>query len=272
MEIAQRHGGVVINADSMQVYADLAVLTARPSAVEATAVPHRLFGHVEGAFPYSAAAWALDAQQEIQRARQVGALPVLVGGTGLYFRSLFKGLAHVPEVPAEIREAWRRRVVEEGSEALHRVLAERDPRMAARLRPNDPQRIARALEVIDATGTSLGDWQARATAPLVDPERWTRIVLVPERGDLARRIEARLEAMHASGAAEEANRLQARGLAPALPVMKAIGVAEFGALARGEIGAAEAIARAAAATRAYAKRQTTWFRTQMDEGWERVEV
>lgn len=260
----------MINADSMQVYTDLSVLTARPSAVDVATVPHRLYGHVDGAVAHSAAAWAVEARQEIQRARRAGALPILVGGTGLYFRSLFKGLAPVPEVPVEIRETWRRRVVAEGSEALHRVLAERDPTMAARLRPNDPQRIARALEVIDATGISLGDWQARETAPLVDPKGWTRIVLVPERADLARRVEARLEAMRSGGAADEAARLWARGLDPALPVMKAIGVAEFGALARGEIDEQEAIARAAAATRAYAKRQATWFRTQMDEGWQRL--
>jgi tRNA dimethylallyltransferase len=270
--MAEQHGGAVINADSMQVYADLRVLTARPGAEDRAVVPHRLYGHVDGAVAHSAAAWALEAHLEIQRARSDGLLPILVGGTGLYFRSLFKGLAPVPEVPVEIRMLWRRRIAEEGPEAAHRILAERDPVTAARLRTNDPQRIARALEVIDATGVSLSDWQSRATRPLVDPEGWTRIVLVPERADLSRRIETRLGAMRAGGAVEEAARLLARGLDPALPVMKAIGVREFGALARGEIGEADAIARASAATRAYAKRQATWFRTQMDAGWERVEA
>jgi tRNA dimethylallyltransferase len=270
LDLARRHRGIIINADSMQVYRDISIISARPGPGDLAAAPHRLYGHVDGAGAHSAAAWASEAQVEIQDAIRAGALPILVGGTGLYFKSLFNGLAPVPQVPVEIRERWRNVSLAHGSLHLHAELARRDPVMAGRLRPSDAQRLARALEVIDATGVSLAAWQTRATTPLVDSEGWKRVVLEPDREVLARRIEARLAAMLAGGALDEVARLLDRRLDPALPVMKAIGVPEFGALARGEIGEAEALARAAAATRAYVKRQTTWFRTQIGEGWERI--
>jgi tRNA dimethylallyltransferase len=271
--LARSLGGIVVNADASQVYADLAVLSARPSAEEEAAAPHRLYGHVNGAEAYGVGRWLADAAMVINCLKQAaeagsqersarGSMPIFVGGTGLYFEALTTGLATVPEVPAEVRARWRSTPPGE----LHAALERLDPVMAARLRPSDPQRLTRALEVIDGTGRSLAEWQCQTSPGPVLLERALRIVLSSDRAVLDGRIVTRLERMMEQGGVEEAARLASRGLPPSLPVMKAIGVAPFAAFARGEIGHAEALERARLDTRRYAKRQSTWFRNRM-AGW-----
>jgi tRNA dimethylallyltransferase len=267
LALAERHGGIVINADSMQVYADLRVLTARPSVEDEARAPHRLYGHVDGAVAYSAAAWAAAARDVIAAVRARGRLPILAGGTGLYFRSLFQGLAAVPPIPPDVRAKWRERAAREPLDVLRAELARRDPRAAARL--GDRQRIARALEVIDATGKPLEAWARDGALPLEAPQGWRRIVLDLPRAELHARCDARLDAMIAAGALEEVRALLDRRLDPTLPVMKAIGVTELRAHLDGESDLATALTRMKAATRRYVKRQITWFRTQMGD-WERI--
>ncbi|WMS41623.1 tRNA (adenosine(37)-N6)-dimethylallyltransferase MiaA [Acuticoccus sp. MNP-M23] len=270
MALAARLGGVVINADSMQVYGDLAILTARPSPADEARVPHALYGHVDAATAHSVAAFLSDVAGALAAARERGQRPVIVGGTGLYLAALTEGLSPTPQVPADVRALWRQRQKEAPSEALHAELARRDPPMAARLNPGDPQRIVRALEVVDGTGRSLLEFQAEKSPPLVDPAASTRIVLAPDRTVLRARIAARFEAMMASGALAEAATLAARGLDPALPSMKAIGVAPLIAHAAGALTAEEVMARAITESRQYAKRQDTWFRNRFRD-WPRYE-
>ncbi|MYZ49831.1 tRNA (adenosine(37)-N6)-dimethylallyltransferase MiaA [Rhizobiales bacterium L72] len=260
---------LVVNADSMQVYADLRVLSARPSAADEARVPHRLYGHVSGAEAYSAGRWLADVGPVLREAEAGGALPILVGGTGLYFRALAGGLSEIPAVPEPVRRRWRSALAEAGPAALYGLLAARDPEMAARLRPSDPQRIVRALEVLEATGRSLAAFQAGGGEPLLAGEGVARFVLEPDRAVLRCRIGARVEAMLAGGAVEEVASLLARRLPPELPVMKAIGVREIGALLAGSLARPEAAEAMNVATRQYAKRQATWFRNQMP-GWRRV--
>lgn len=270
LALAERHGGVVVNADAMQVYRDLSVLTARPSPEEEARVPHALFGHVDGATACSVAAWLLDAQTALAAAQEAGRVPVVVGGTGLYLAALTEGLSPVPPIPDEVRARWRARQAEEPAEALHAALARRDPVMARRLRPSDPQRIVRALEVLEATGRSLAAWQEERVPPVLPPGPGVRrIVLSPDRNDLRLRIARRFETMVAAGAVEEAEALAARGLDPGLPVMKAIGVRELASFAAGRLTRAEAVERAVTASRRYAKRQETWFRHRFAD-WERL--
>ena len=254
---ARERNGVIINADALQVYDALRILTARPTAEDEALAPHRLYGHVRAAKAYSVAAWLDDAQREIAAAREAGLLPVVVGGTGLYFRALERGLAPVPPIPEAIRSSWR----QFGGD-LHAELLRRDPAMAARLQPGDRQRIVRALEVIDATGRSLLDWQRQgeASAPLAGVVV-ERIFLDVPRAELHARAAARFRRMIGEGALDEARRLM--DFDPALPVMKAIGLPELIAHLRGEISLASAIAQAETATRRYIKRQLTWWRGQM---------
>lgn len=260
---------MVVNADAMQVYRDLRVLTARPSPQEEARAPHALYGHVDGAQAHSVAAWLADARAALGRAREEGRVPVVAGGTGLYLAALTEGLSPVPPVPEEVRTHWRARQAQEPAEALHAALARRDPEMARRLRPSDPQRIVRALEVVDGTGRSLAEWQREREAPLLPAGPGVRrIVLSPDRTLLRRRIAERFQAMMAAGAVEEAAALASRGLDPDLPVMKAIGVAELSAHAEGRLSREEAVERAVTATRQYAKRQETWFRHRFAD-WER---
>ncbi|GLK77182.1 tRNA dimethylallyltransferase [Methylopila jiangsuensis] len=259
LALARRFGGVVTNADALQVYADLDVLTARPPAVDLAAAPHALYGHVDGAAPYAVSRWLDDVEPLLAGAR---GLPVIVGGTGLYFDSLLKGLSTVPEVDPAIRARWRGAGPETD---LHAELARRDPVMAAELRPSDPQRLMRALEVIESTGRSLAHWRKAPARGKLDASRALRIALAPDRAALDARIVRRLETMLASGAAEEAVALERRGLAPDQPVLKAIGVAAFSAYARGDLSREAALERARIGTRQYAKRQSTWFRNRMPD-------
>ncbi|MFD1332908.1 tRNA (adenosine(37)-N6)-dimethylallyltransferase MiaA [Methylopila musalis] len=259
LALAQRFGGVVANADALQVYADLAVLTARPPAEDLAAAPHALYGHVDGAAPYAVSRWLEDVEPLLDGAR---GLPVIVGGTGLYFDTLLKGLAKVPEVDPAIRARWRAAGPEVN---LHAELAARDPVMAAELRPSDPQRLMRALEVIESTGRSLAEWRKAPAVGRLAQGRALRLALAPDRAALDARIVRRLETMLAQGAVEEATALERRGLAPDQPVLKAIGVAAFSAYARGALSKEAALERARIDTRQYAKRQSTWFRNRMGD-------
>jgi tRNA dimethylallyltransferase len=259
---------VVINADSAQVYADLAVLSARPTTAEMQGVAHRLFGAWDGARACSAADWAAAARAEIDAAHGDGALPILVGGTGLYIRTLLDGIAPVPPIAPEVRAQVRSLPVAEAYAALCREDSER----AAALAPADAARIARALEVVRATGRSLTAWQARRTGGIGERVALHPAILLPQRAALYRRCDQRFARMLAGGAVAEVEALLARGLDPALPVMRAIGLREIAGFLRGEWSLAEAEARGARATRQYAKRQYTWLRHQPPADWPRLET
>ena len=258
--VAEAWGGTVINADSMQVYRELSLITARPRGAELKAVPHRLYGVLSAAETCSVARWRALAVAEVEMALAAGRLPILTGGTGLYLRAFEQGLSAVPEVPAGIRAAARAALADLGREAFHARLAERDPAMGARLAPGDSQRLLRAWEVLAATGRSLADWQAAPGAP--PPYRLAKLCLLPPRRGVYDACDARLGAMLAQGAIEEVAALLALKLDPALPAMKAVGVPEFGAYLAGEASLEAALARAQQATRRYAKRQMTWLRHQ----------
>jgi tRNA dimethylallyltransferase len=265
LELAERFRGSVINADSMQVYRELAVLTARPSAADTERAPHRLYGFVPAREAYSVGSWLADAAGAIREAEEQKRVPILVGGTGLYFKALTEGLAPVPDIPLEIRAAWRERGERLGPESVYRELAERDPAMAAKLRPSDPQRIARALEVLDATGISLAEWQGGNASPLLSPDAALKLVIAPEREALYARIDARFDAMIAEGAVEEVRALLALGLDAGLPVMRAHGVREIGAYLAGRCTLEDAVAKAKTESRRYAKRQMTWLKRFMQD-------
>lgn len=270
LDIARRRGAVVINADAMQVYRELRVLTARPAAAAEAAAPHYLYGHVPASERYSVGRWLADVATVLAQVK-AGARPaIFVGGTGLYFEALTQGIAAVPAIPGEIRERWQERAKDLASEDLHALLAAADSSEAARLRPTDRSRILRALEVLEGTGRPLGSWQREPTRPLLDGStRVERIVLDRPRGDIYRRIEERLDAMVAGGGLEEARRLRDLQLDPSLPAMKALGVRQFLRLAAGESSHEEALGRAKTETRNYAKRQLTWFRQRMaDWDWQ----
>jgi tRNA dimethylallyltransferase len=262
--LAAARNGVVINADASQVYADLRVLSARPSPDEERRAPHRLYGVVDGAVACSAAGWAAMAREAIAAAHDAGRLPILVGGTGLYIRTLLDGIAPVPEIPDAIREAVRT------LDDPHAALAAEDAAMAARLRPSDRQRSARALEVWRATGRSLGDWQRDNQGGIGDGVELSAYVVEIDREALYQRCDARFDLMLAEGALDEAAALAARRLPPELPVMKALGVPPLLRHLAGEIGLQEAADEAKRDTRRYAKRQLTWFRNQTP-GWRRLE-
>jgi len=265
LALAERHGGVIINADSMQVYRDLRVLTARPSVAEETRVPHHLFGHVNAAVNYSVGAYVADAAR-ILSALPAGRLAIFAGGTGLYFKALMSGLAAIPPIDPSIREGLRARLAREGVEALHAELRARDPEAASRIMVRDRSRILRALEVLDATGRPIADWHRDGLPPVIDPDRAIRIFLNPDRDDLKRRIEARFAAMLREGALDEVRALAARQLPETLPAMKAHGVPWLRRYLAGEISLEQAAEGSIMDTRRYAKRQVTWFRNQMP-GW-----
>ena len=263
--LAQKTGGVVINTDSMQVYRDLRVITARPTASEEAAVPHRLYGHADAGVNFSAGAWVADAAKMLSETQASKRLPIFVGGSGLYFKALTRGLSAVPPIPHLVRESVRARLERDGVEALHAELAGRDPASAERLKPRDRARIARALEVVEATGRALTDWHCEGLPPLLPRSEFHALFLAPERDQLYARIDARFDAMLAAGALEEVAALADRHLDPLLPAMKAHGVPALIRHLRGEITRAEAAEIGRADTRHYAKRQFTWFRHQLPE-------
>lgn len=265
LTLAERLNGTVINADSMQVYRELTLLTARPTPVEEARVPHRLYGIIPAARSYSVGNWLEDAARAIAEAEREERVPILVGGTGLYFKALLEGLAPIPDIPPEIRQAWRAQAEELGAEGLHRELAARDPAMAAKLRPSDTQRLVRALEVIDATGVSLAEWQGGTASPVLLPEATLRLLIAPEREVLYAAIDARFDAMIAEGAIEEVRALVAQRLDPGLPAMRAHGVRELVAYLAGACSLEEAIVNAKTESRRYAKRQMTWARRFMQD-------
>ena len=262
--LAERLAGTVINADSMQVYRELRILTARPSEADIAEVPYRLYGHVPGNEAYSAARYADEVRVAIRDAQAADSIPVVVGGTGLYFKALLEGLSPIPPIPADIRTRWREAAIEQGAAALHALLAARDPDMAARLRPSDPQRIVRALEVLEATGVSLGRWQEMPGEPVIQLEDALPLVVSPPREVLRQRIDARFDAMIEEGAADEVRSLAALGLDPDLPLMRALGVRPLIEMQAGRMTPAEAAESAKAETRQYAKRQVTWLRSNMN--------
>lgn len=263
LRLAERHSGVVINADSMQVYRELRVLTARPSAAEEARVPHALYGFVPASEAYSAGRFMQDAAAAIAAAEAAGRMPIIVGGTGLYFKALLEGLSPVPAIPADIRARWRAQAANVPAPELHRMLAERDPRMASRLQPTDPQRLVRALEVLEATGLSLADWQRMPGRAVLDAPETTRLVLLPDRAELYRRCDERFDSMLQQGAIGEVARLANLALDPRLPAMGAHGVRPLLAALAGQVTLESAVAQSKVETRHYAKRQLTWIRRNM---------
>jgi tRNA dimethylallyltransferase len=268
LALAEELGGVIINADSMQVYRDLRIITARPAPEEERRAPHRLYGHVDAAENYSVGRWYNDVAAALAATQRDARPAIIVGGTGLYFTALARGLAAVPPIPAEIRAEVRARLASEGALALHADLVARDPVAAARLRPGDRARVTRALEVALATGRSLFDWHGDNKPPNVDLARAAKVFLMPDRDALFRGIDARFDAMIAAGALEEVRALKTRKLDQNLPAMKAHGVPWLIRHLDGEITLEEAIAHAKLETRQYTKRQATWFRNQLpDFAW-----
>ena len=265
LAVAENLGGVIVNADSMQVYRDLRVITARPTADDEIRAPHELYGFVDAAENYSVGRWCRDVEETLREIGKQGRVPILVGGTGLYFKALTSGLAAVPPIPADIRADVRGRLQQEGAPALHAELMRLDPATAQRVTANDRSRISRALEVVLATGRALSDWHREGLPPLIDPARAVKVFITCERKELVRRIEVRFDAMIKSTALDEVRRLAERRLDPALPAMKAHGVPWLIRHLNGEISREEAIAGAVMDTRRYAKRQLTWFRNQMND-------
>ncbi len=270
LRLARETNGVVINADSMQVYDTLRVLTARPAEDEMEGVPHLLYGHVPAIRAYSTGEWLRDVTALLPQLKCDGRLPVFVGGTGLYFKALTGGLSDMPEISQGIRCEVRLRLKEEGPEALHAELLVRDAPVAAGLEPKDGQRIVRALEVLAETGRSIAEFQGRQGPMVIDPARAKKLIVLPDRKILQERIDRRFGTMLETGAVDEVKALRALDPAPDLPVMKAIGVAQIAEMLEGRMSREEVVERGSALTRQYAKRQMTWFRNQMDESWERL--
>jgi tRNA dimethylallyltransferase len=265
LALAEEFGGVVINADAMQVYRDLPILTARPGDRDLARAPHRLFGALDADDPCSAGRWREMALEAIAAARSDGNRPIVVGGTGFYLKALCDGIDDIPAVPAPVRAALEARYDAEGGEAFKAGLARDDPRIAERLPPGDRQRLVRAAAVLEATGTPLSVWHARRADPPDEDLRTHAFLLMPPRDALYAACDARFAAMVAMGAVDEARAFLARGLDPDLPLMKAVGLREIGRHIAGETSLDEAIEEGSRATRRYAKRQYTWFRHQMPD-------
>lgn len=258
-------GALVVNADASQVYADLRILSARPTDEEMAGIPHRLFGHIDAGDAHNAVRWADEARAIIAQAHEGGQVPILVGGTGLHMRTLLHGIAPVPEIDPDIREAVRALPVA----AAHAALAAADPDAAARLNPADTTRVARALEVVRSTGRTLTDWQQAIAGGIAGQIALAPLILLPPRDWLRDRCDTRLVQMFGHGAIEEVEALLARNLDPDLPAMRAIGVPQIASHLRGDMTRAEALDLTQAATRQYAKRQYTWFRNQPPADWPR---
>jgi tRNA dimethylallyltransferase len=267
LDLAERHEGVIVNTDSMQGYSILNVLTARPGPAELARAPHHLYGHVHPSVAYSTGEWVRDVMKLIDDGALSPGPAIFVGGTGLYFRALIDGISEMPDIPPTIRDHWRLELRERGSACLHAMLMQEDAKAATVLKASDGQRIVRALEVWQASGRSILDWQALRGTPLVDRNSARLFVIEPGRSELVARIDARFDAMIELGALDEVGKLLALDLDPALPAMKAIGVRELQAAIAGGMTFPGAIERAKIATRQYAKRQTTWFRHQLDGKW-----
>ena len=267
--LADAIGGAVINADSMQVYRETRILTARPTDADTATAPHLLYGHVSVTETYSVGRYQAEAAHALRTARESGRVPIFCGGTGMYFGVLTEGIANIPAVPAGVREQVRQRREAIGAEAFHAELAMRDPAAASRLRASDTQRTLRAYEVFEATGRPLSQWQSEMGAPLLGGMSLARFVLSPPRDVLRERIDARFDAMMASGALAEAHALEGVALSPT--ASKIIGLRELQSADAGEITPDEASTRAKAASRQYGKRQLTWFRQRM-AGWDWIEA
>jgi tRNA dimethylallyltransferase len=267
--LAEALGGVVINADALQVYRELSIITARPSPADEARAPHRLYGHVPACEAYSVGRYLANMRGALAAAEAAGQRPIIVGGTGLYFKALLEGLSPVPEIAADVRAHWRAEARRLGAAALHAVLAERDPEMGARLLPSDPQRVTRALEVLHSTGHSLGHWQRQPGVPVITSET-VRLVVRPDKVDLRARCDARFDQMVAAGALDEVRHLAALQLDPALPVLGALGVRPLLAHLKGEMALAEAVAQAKLDTWHYVKRQFTWLKRNM-MSWNEVQ-
>jgi tRNA dimethylallyltransferase len=265
LALAEKTGGIVINADSAQVYSDLRIVSARPTPEEESRAPHRLYGYRDGAQPCSAADWAADAKVAVREAHAADRLPIVVGGTGLYIRTLLEGIAPVPEIDPEVRSTVRGLPIAEAYAALRRE----DPPAGERLRPTDTTRIARALEVVRSTGRSLAEWQQQRLGGIAGQIELRPLVLLPPREWLHQRCDRRFEVMMGPEGLREVEALLARGLPPSLPVMRAIGVPEISAFLSGSLSRQQALAAGQAATRRYAKRQYTWFRHQPPQDWPR---
>ncbi len=266
LRLARENGGVIVNADSMQVYGVLSLLTARPQPDELAQAQHRLYGHRDPREAYSTGSWLREAKEIVQSEGRDRPL-IFVGGTGLYFRALCEGLSPMPDIPSEIRERWRLALAREGAEALHERLFTLDSETAGRLEPGDGQRIVRALEVLQASGRSIGYWQAQRGQAVIDASSVRKIVLEPPRGALRERIFERFTSMVREGAIEEVEALLALNIPSDMPAMKAIGVREIAAYLAGRSTLEEAVERSAIATSQYAKRQSTWFRRQLPPEW-----
>ncbi len=269
LQLAQRWNGVIVNADSMQVYKDLRIITARPSVEEENIAPHALYGHVDGGELYSVGLWLKDASAVLEQHK--GRRLVFVGGTGLYFDALTKGISTMPDVDDAVRQHWREQSHNMTVNRLHDQLAARDTEMAARLKPTDTQRIVRALEVFDSTGRSLSFWQTQMSTPLLPEGCFTGIALTPDRKWLRQRIAQRFQYMMDNGALDEIRALEERQLHDALPVMKSLGVPLLRAYLRGETSLEAAVAQSILDTGRYAKRQDTWFRNRMKQ-WFKAET
>ena len=265
LHLAERLGGTIINADSMQVYRDLRILTARPSEAEEARVPHLLFGAVDGATNFSVGRYLAAAARALAQTRAAGRIPIFTGGTGLYFKALLQGLSDIPSVPAGVRAQVREENASLAPHELHAKVAASDPLTAARLRPSDPQRILRALEVFAATGRSLSSFQGARAKPLLDAKECVCLFITPPRAALHAAIDRRFDAMLAAGALDEVDALRRRKLDPALPVMRAHGVPHLIAHLEGRISLEEAARLGKRDTRAYVKRQFTFARHQLPE-------
>jgi tRNA dimethylallyltransferase len=271
LALAERLGGTVINADSMQVYRELRLLTARPGAEDEARAPHVLYGFVSGAEAYSAGRYAVDAANAVAEAQADGRVPIIVGGTGLYIRALLVGLSPIPAADPQVRAFWRAEAARRPAPELHALLGQRDSEMAARLMPTDPQRIVRALEVLDSTGRSLADWQREPGRPVLTQAETARLLVLPDRDGHGAQIDSRFDAMMAAGALDEVGGLLTQGLSTDLPVMRALGVAPLAAHLNGALSLDEAVATAKTDTRKYAKRQLTWLRRNMI-AWKMVDT
>ena len=271
LRVAKLVGGAVVNADSMQVYKDLEILTARPNSEALASAPHHLFGHIDGASAYSVGHWLAEAGNTLETIWAQDGVPIVTGGTGLYFRALTDGLAEMPDISPRTRERWRYKLHEEGAAGLHKILRRIDPEAAAELLPSDGQRIARALEVMEETGRSIRDWQRTSgSSEILSGKRVVKIVLHLDRSTLRARIAKRFDRMMESGALAEVRQLLARHLDADRTIMKAIGVPHLRSYLEGEVPYEDAIERAKIDSGRYAKRQDTWFRNQMTEEWQRI--